>query len=415
MKIYELYKNREFDIKVGLDRIKEALDYLGNPERAFKSVLISGTNGKGSTSAFLESLLRHHNLKTGLYTSPHLIRENERFQINRNEISDEELSNYVKLIEQIIDKFQLSYFEAITLTAFLYFKDNNVDIAVLEVGLGGRWDATNVVYPEVSVITNVSLDHTHILGDTIEKIAFEKLGITRKDRPLVIGRKQDEIIKQALDLGIKDIYYPPDNYQYRYYLKDELTTIDYKFPKFDVNIKNIQSRLLGKRQAENIATALTTFLLLMNRLNRSYKTELIKEAIFNTSWKGRMEILSQKPLTIIDGAHNFDAIQQSIREIKELFPEKKIYLIYSSMKDKNWKEYIEFLKKETKNISFVEIPIERGLKSSELMYNFPDIRTFNSFNDAYSFISKEIDKDSLILILGSLYFIGDVLKNFKTI
>jgi len=414
MKIYELYKKKEFDIKIGLDRIKKALDYVGNPQSKFKSILISGTNGKGSTSAFLESLLRYHGLKTGLFTSPHLIRENERFQVNRKEISNEELDYYIKIVKPIIDKFQLSYFEATTLIAFLFFKNKNVDVAVLEVGLGGRWDATNVVYPQISAITNVSLDHTHILGNTIEKIAFEKLGIARKDRPLVIGRKQNEIIKQAKDLGIGDIYYPPDSYQYKYYLNNELTTVDYIFPNLSIKIDNIQSKLLGKRQAENISTALTTFLLFMNKLNKKHKTELIKEAIFSTSWKGRMEILFQEPLTIIDGAHNFDAIQQSIKEIKEMFPERNIYLIYSSMKDKKWREYLKFLKNKVKNVTFIEMQIDRGLTSKELRHFFPDIKTFNSFKEAYDFTTKQLDKNSLILILGSLYFIGNVLKEVKS-
>jgi len=422
MKIYELFHKKEFDIKVGLDRIKKALDYLGNPQDSFRSVLISGTNGKGSASAFLESLLRHHGLKTGLYTSPHLIRENERFQINRIEISDKELNRYIEIVKPLIDKFQLSYFETTTLIAFLFFKDQKVDVAVLEVGLGGRWDATNVVYPEVSVITNVSFDHTHILGDTLEKIAFEKLGISRPDRPLIIGRNQREIIDQAIEMGIKEIFYPPRDFYHIYRKTDPYPVIDYYFPKKEIEISNLKSKLLGRRQGENISTALTSFFLLAERLNVKPDIQKIKKAIFNTNWKGRMEIISEKPLTILDGSHNFEAIDRTLKEIKELFPNKKIFAIYSVMKDKNWQEYINLSLKNVDKFVFVETPIDRGLKSEEVKrffpkiktFIFPKIKTFKDFQTAYKNLLSEINKDNgLILIFGSLYFIGDILKYFE--
>jgi dihydrofolate synthase/folylpolyglutamate synthase len=414
MKIYELFYKKEFDIKVGLDRIKKALKELGNPEKEFKSILISGTNGKGSTSAYIESLLRHYGLNVGLYTSPHLVRENERFQINRIEISDKELDKYIENIKPLIDKYQLSYFETTTLIAFLYFRDKKVDIAVLEVGLGGRWDATNVVYPEISVITNVSLDHTHILGDTLEKIAFEKLGIARKDRPLIVGRNQKEIIEQAKSLGIKDIIYPPRDYSYTYRHENNLTTIDYEFFRENIAISDIKSKLLGKRQGENIATALTSFITLVKNLNLKIDIELIKEAISSTRWKGRMEILSEKPLTIIDGSHNEEAISKTLEEIRELFPNRELYIIYSSMKDKNWKKYINLLLNNSNELVFVEMDIDRGLKAEEVKKYFSQLTTFNNFNQAYLYLTnKTEDKNPLILILGSLYFIGDILKNFN--
>jgi len=414
MKIYELFNRKEFVIKVGLDRIKEALKVLNNPEKSFKSVLISGTNGKGSVSAFLESLLRHHGLKVGLYTSPHLVRENERFQINRAEIEDELLDRYIKKVEPLINRFSLSYFETTTIIAFLYFQEKNVDIAVLEVGLGGRWDATNVVYPELSIITNVSFDHTHILGDTLEKIAFEKLGIARRDRPLVVGREQKEILTQAEQQGIKEVYYQPKDFYHIYRHINNLTEIDFYFPLFNTEIKGLKTKMLGKRQGENLSTALSSFLILSKKLGIQPEEKKIREAVFNTKWKGRMEVISQNPLTIIDGSHNLEAIEKTLKEIKTIFPDKKIFIIYSSMEDKDWKKYIQLLKRETEELIFVETSNDRSLKSEKLKQHFPNIKTFKTFPNAYNYTLSKIDKNNnLILILGSLYFIGDVLKKYR--
>ncbi|HIQ24891.1 MAG TPA: bifunctional folylpolyglutamate synthase/dihydrofolate synthase, partial [Persephonella sp.] len=210
MKLFKLFNGKTFKIEPGLERIKKACEEIGNPQNKFPSILVAGTNGKGSTCAFLENIFRIHGFKTGLFTSPHIVEENERWQINRKNIENKKLEEYIKQIKYLIQKYELTYFEASTLLAFKYFADEKVDIAILEVGLGGRWDATNVATPEISVITNVSYDHMHMLGDTLEKIAFEKTGITRVDKPAVIGRNQEEILYWLKERKIKE-YYVKDN------------------------------------------------------------------------------------------------------------------------------------------------------------------------------------------------------------
>lgn len=408
MKLYELFKKKVFHIDLGLDRVKKALKDLDNPQESFKSVLISGTNGKGSTSAFLESLLRHSDFKVGLFTSPHLIDERERWQINREYISQEELEIYINRIKPLIEKYNLTYFEASTVLAFLYFADKKVDFAVLEVGLGGRFDATNVVYPDISIITNVSFDHTHILGDTLEKIAFEKLGIGRKDRPLVIGSNQTELINQAKSLGIGELYYLNRDFFYKSYIEDLIQKVDYKFK--NLSISGIEIKLLGDRQANNLATALTGYILLMERLGKAIDLDLIKKAVFNTSWQGRMEIVSKNPLVIVDGAHNEDALQKSFKELKNLFQDKNIITFISFMKDKDFKKLMDIALKFSKDIFFVEMPFDRSLKSKELKRYFPNIKTL-SISDIQSNIHK--DSDNIFFITGSLYFVGEVLKGWR--
>jgi len=408
LKLYELFKKKVFHIDLGLDRVKKALEDLDNPQEGFKSILISGTNGKGSTSAFLESLLRHSDFKVGLFTSPHLIDERERWQINRKYISQEELEIYINRIKPLIEKYNLTYFEASTVLAFLYFADKKVDFAVLEVGLGGRFDATNVVYPDISIITNVSLDHTHILGNTLEKIAFEKLGIGRNDRPLVIGSNQTELINQAKILGIRELYYLNRDFFYKSYIEDLIQKVDYKFK--NLSISGIEIKLLGDRQANNLATALTSYILLMERLGKAIDLDLIRKAVFNTSWQGRMEIVSKNPLVIVDGAHNEDALQKSFKELKNLFPDKNIITFISFMKDKDFKKLMDIALKFSKDIFFVEMSFDRSLKLKELKKYFPDIKIL-SIPDIQSNIHK--DSNNIFFITGSLYFVGEVLKGCK--
>lgn len=402
MKLYKLFEKKVFNIEPGLERIKKALNDIKNPHQNFKSILVAGTNGKGSTSAFLESIFRNYGFKTGLFTSPHLIEENERWQINRKNIPDYKLENYIKQLKQVIKKYNLTYFEASTLFAFKYFSDEKVDIAILEVGLGGRWDSTNVVEPEVSIITNVSFDHMHMLGDTLDKIAFEKTGITRENKPAVIGRNQKEIINWLKKRNIK-----------RYYVKD----IDFKvFPKgntsFDyqfqnIKIENIKPSLIGNFQFENAATAITSFIIFAQKNNIQIDKELIKKSISSTKWIGRLQILSKNPLIILDGAHNEDALIKSFKEIKRLFPDKKIITLYSGMKDKDFKTIFNILKENSENIYFTKIPVSRSIDKDFIpkVYNF-----IENIPDAIKTIKKNLKQNELLFITGSLYLVGEVLK-----
>ncbi|WP_457641787.1 bifunctional folylpolyglutamate synthase/dihydrofolate synthase [Persephonella sp.] len=410
MKLYNLFHKKVFQIQPGLEKIKKALAELGNPEKKFRSVLISGTNGKGSTASFFESLLRHHRYKTGLFTSPHLVKENERWQINRKNISDEKLNYYINQIKPVIEKYQLTYFEASTIIAFKYFSDENVDFAVLEVGLGGRWDATNVVYPELSVITNVSLDHTHLLGNTIESIAFEKLGISRIDRPLILGSSQFELIYLAKMRGIQQIIYPPDKYSFKGYVDRDFTTIDYRYRNIELN--SIKSKILGKRQIQNIATALTAFLVLSEKENIPYNEEKIKEAVFSNRWSGRMEVIKKKPLVIIDGAHNKDAVTQTLQELKEIYPEKKIITIYGGMKDKEWQDIIRIIENFSERIYFTEMPFDRSI-NRQIFNRYFSYKVFSSPGEALKEVENTVDNSSLILVTGSLYLIGEIKKEVE--
>lgn len=406
MKLYKLFNRKVFHIEPSIERIRGALKEIENPQKQFKSILIGGTNGKGSTAAFLETLLREHNLKTGLFISPHLVEENERWQINRENISDEDLEKYIEKIKPLIEKYNLTYFEASTLLAFKYFSDKNVDVAVLEVGLGGRWDATNVVEPEVSIITNVSLDHTHMLGDTVDKIASEKIGIARKDKPLVIGTEQMEIISKAILKGVKEIYHYPIGFSYK---KKDKNRFDFFFK--GKKIENLEISMLGDRQIHNASTALAGFFIFSEKEKIHVKEEKIRKALKDTFWPGRMQILGKNPSVVLDGAHNEEAIVETVKEIEKLFPNKEIVFVYSGMKDKNWKKIVNLLRHKG-DVIFTKIPVSRGLDREDFKeFDFPFEENVKTAVEMAKI--KALKENKIVVILGSLYLAGEVLKSIK--
>jgi len=403
--LYDLFQKKVFNIEPGLERIKSALKEFSNPEKNFKSILVAGTNGKGSTSAYLESLFRHYGYKTGLFTSPHLIRENERWQIDRKEIDDRKLQDYINELKPIIEKYNLTYFEACTLLAFKYFSDEKVDIAVVEVGLGGRWDSTNVLEPEISVITNVSFDHMHILGNTLLDIAYEKTGITRQDKPAVIGRNQIEIIHWLKERKIKEHYIKDIDY----FVKEiDFNKYDYKFKEHI--FENLEISMLGKRQIENSSLALTTFLLFLDKNNQPVVENIIRKALYNTKWKGRMEIISKNPFIIIDGAHNVEGLIKTFQEIKEIFPNKKIFTIFSFMKDKDTEKMIDIIKQNSDFYVAATMPFSRAMTAEDFK-NVGIKNVKENHIEAVNELKNSVDKDTIILITGSLYLIGEILKD----
>lgn len=407
MKLYQLFNKKVFKIEPGLERIKRALTLIGNPQEYLSSVLVAGTNGKGSTCAYLESLFRHHGLKTGLFTSPHLIDEKERWQINRRTIPDETLQRYVEDFREIIDSLELTYFEACTLLAFKYFYDEKVDVAVVEVGLGGRWDATNVLYPDVSVITNVSFDHMQLLGDTLHSIAFEKTGITRPDRPVVVGRNQEEITYWLRERGVKESYLMGVDF---HYTQRSFNQFDYTFK--GIEFPNLKLSMIGSRQMENASTAITAFLVYMEKKGKNPQVKGIYDGILNTIWQGRMQVISQEPLILVDGAHNREGLERTFRELKEIFPGRQITTVYSFLKDKDVEGMYRIIKENSGKSIATKIPLSRGMEEEDFRRlgerQFqPDIKS--AIEEAVSTSGK----NSLVLITGSLYLIGEVLHGWN--
>lgn len=422
-----LYSLQRFGIKLGLQNIEKLLKLFQNPERNFISVHVAGTNGKGSTSSFIASILKASGYKVGLYTSPHLVDFTERIRINGVPISREKVVEYVKFLQSEIDLLKATFFEVTTAIAFKYFADEKVDFAVIETGLGGRLDSTNVILPAVSVITTVSYDHMNILGDTIEEIAFEKAGIIKERTPCITGcdgKALDVIKKIANERNSKLI------------IADEISKIvlkefdEYKV-KFDLKTgKNFYVDLVagvaGKFQTRNAQLAVLTFELLSELGFVDYKMENIYEGLLKvrefSGLRARLEVLKplsnhhQKPKIVIDVAHNYPAINQLITEL-EIFKRNRLLLLFGVMQDK---EYEKMIKKLSEVVDFAvatQPKIGRALDakiiSKIFQQNGVNSVHIQDSDKAFDFIVNESKEGDLILITGSHYLAGEIIAHIE--
>ena len=380
--------------KKDIGNIKIACKEFNHPQNNFKSIHVGGTNGKGSVSHMLASVLQEKKLKVGLYTSPHLKDFRERIKINGKPISKEKVVEFVKNNFDFFNKNKLSFFEMTVLLSFLHFSSEKVDIAVIEVGLGGRLDSTNIIKPILSVITNISLDHTNLLGSSIDKIAQEKGGIIKTNTPIIIGRKNkisDSVFNKIASKKKSKIFFSDK--------KNNNTT--------DLN---------GDFQIENIKTAEKTFQILreekilnISDLEISNGLNRVKK---NTGFRGRWEISSQKPKTIFDVGHNIDAINKSINEINELTYEN-LHMVIGFVKDKNLNKILNLLPKNA-NYYFCKPNIPRGFCERELL---KISQKFNLTGNCYSCSSiafkkanEEANENDIIFVGGSTFLVAELIK-----
>ncbi|GAB6065306.1 folylpolyglutamate synthase/dihydrofolate synthase family protein [Aquifex pyrophilus] len=399
--LWELYRGKDFDVKPTLERIKKACEFIGNPQRSYPAILVGGTNGKGSTCAFTERILREHGYKTGWFVSPHLIRENERWRINGREIEEERLRYYVKELKKVFERFNLTYFEAATLIAVKFFEDEKVDVGVFEVGMGGRWDATKVVNAEVIGITNVERDHTKWLGDTVEKIALEKLQLYREGKPLVLGTARYPLYTKALELGFRNLFVAGIDYEYLGKVDGSKTTLErYISERFSLNRAELS--LWGKWQIDNASTAIT-----LCSLFTKLKEDKVRKALSETVWEGRMEVLRKEPLLMVDASHNPYAVAKVVKEVKRHFPSLK--LAFSSLKGKEWELSLRLIKNYFEEIYILPIDYYRAENPENLESFARDIGLRTK-----RLIPEElVNRDEDILVIGSIYLISDIKKVFK--
>ncbi|RMH80405.1 MAG: bifunctional folylpolyglutamate synthase/dihydrofolate synthase [Acidobacteria bacterium] len=398
MYLYDLYRGKDYRISPTLDRIEKAVSYL-SIKPSYVSLQVGGTNGKGSTCAFSESLLRNHGYRVGWFVSPHLFDEKERWRVNGRKISQEELSLYVKELKPIFERFDLTYFEACTLLALRYFEDQKVDFAVFEVGMGGRWDATKVCEPEVCVITNIERDHTRWLGSDCESRAVEKLGIYRRGKPLVLCSMRFPLYPKALELcDHSDLHVAGIDFFSNGYVKGRQTYLQF-YQDEKVRYEDIPLGLWGRWQVDNASLALRAVSLLIE-----LKESRVREALKNTYWEGRMEIVREDPLLILDGAHNPDAVKRIVRDIKGHI--ENITPLFTALKDKEWELSLPYLRELSYRIYLTPIRHHRCedmekvyAKAKEL--GFKEVILLNSSEDV-------LELKENILVLGSLYLVGEV-------
>lgn len=401
---------------LGLSRIEELMRLLGNPEKKLKYVHIAGTNGKGSTAAFIASILMKAGYKTGLYTSPYINSFNERIQINGSNITNEEL---IKIAEEVKEKVKLmkekpTEFEIITAMAFLYFRNSKVDIVVLEVGLGGRLDSTNIIEEsEVAIITTIGLEHTKELGDTVEKIAYEKAGIIKKKCDTVLYQQSSSVHRIVSEIcREKDSKLHVLNFNEVREFKSDLDSQIFNTRDY----KNIEIKLLGEHQIKNAAVALKTAEVLKKR-GWNISDDAIYQGLKKTKWPGRFEILNREPLFIVDGAHNPNGVASLVNNIEKYFPNKKVIILVGVMADKEYEKMFDKVAPFVKEFIVVQPNNPRALFSSDLVV-FLKKRYDISVIDGGE-VSKGVkealmraEASDIIIAFGSLYMVGDIRKFF---
>jgi len=410
-----LYKKLPMFSRQGMVAIKKDLkntealcEALGNPQEKFKSVHIAGTNGKGSVSHMLASVLQEANYKVGLYTSPHIASFTERIRMNGLEVPKDWVANFVSKNLLLIEKVRPSFFEITVAMSFAYFAEQKVDIAIIETGLGGRLDSTNVIIPELSIITNIGLDHTDMLGDTLELIAAEKAGIIKENIPVIISETQTEtesIFFQKAHSLIAPILFADRIY----------TEVKSKGKRILVNQSNMQMNnleldLLGDYQVKN-AKAVLLACDMLNQNTFSIAKENIQNGlsnvIQNTGLRGRFEIMEKEPLIIYDVAHNKEGILQSLQEL-EKYDYDKLHLVYGCVNDKDVSSVLRLFPKEA-SFYFTQANVPRALPLKELVREAKNLNVIgDSFVNPFSALKAAkatANKGDAILVIGSFFIL----------
>ena len=413
-------KRRSYD----LSRMLKLLEELGNPQYGIKFVHVAGTNGKGSTSKLVYNMLRRTNLNVGLTISPHILEINERIVVNDSEINDQDfvtLSEKVLKAENIIEAEyeKLTYFEFITSVAFLYFKEKKCDICVLEVGMGGLSDSTNVIRDidkVLCLITPISFDHMAFLGSTIEEIASQKAGIITKNTSVITYNENDKVLKIIEDeAGKKESKF----YSYKEIKVDNLK-IDEFSSSFDLSFKghkieDIKLNLLGYYQVHNAMLAIAGILELIDKNIIDISYDEIKKAVANTRWQGRMELINKNPKIVLDGAHNSDGIDNLVRNFS-LFKYNKLYIISSILSDKDHKKMLESLSKYSKDLFLLDLDnirkTEIDILKKEAEEYFENVEITRDIKSAIEDVKKLATNDDLIVITGSLYLVSEIKQLF---
>jgi dihydrofolate synthase/folylpolyglutamate synthase len=416
-----LFSLHRFGIKPGLERTLALAEIAGNPHTRFKTIHVAGTNGKGSTCSMMASILQEAGFKTGLYTSPHILKFNERIRVNGAMISVDDMVRHFLKLEPHIEEIGSTFFEVTTVMAFSYFAEQNVDIAVIETGLGGRLDSTNIISPELSVITSIDLDHMEFLGTTLPKIAFEKAGIIKQNTPVIVGENRGELRgvfekkaaeEEAEITFLKDIF-DVENVVFK---KDFSTEISFKnVVKSENSLKKITTALAGKHQVQNTLTAYAAIEVLKEKYPVSDEAleNGFKNVKKNVGLRGRIELLKSEPPLVVDVAHN-PAGTKVLKETLELcgYSDVKWNLVFGAMADKDFAEMLQPLKEITGEIFAAAPKNERAAKAEKIgeIARESDFKNVSEFGSIAEAVEAACKKGAPMLICGSFYVVDEALR-----
>jgi dihydrofolate synthase / folylpolyglutamate synthase len=431
--------NEVLTAKLGLQNISTLLQVLHDPHQEFRSILIAGTNGKGSVAAFVESVLRASGVKTGLYTSPHLVRIEERIQVSGKAIGESDFARLTQLIKDnvtlLLDSHQgevgqprldrhPTYFEMVTAIAFSYFAEQRVDIAVLEVGLGGRFDATNVVDPLVAVVTNVDFDHQQYLGNRLEQIAFEKAGIIKPRSyqgsdplPVVCSSKEPtvrEIIQSRCRAAGAHLFTGLDGIEFRAE-PDALGRFRLELNAIQGASLGLQIPLPGEHQVENALTAIQALMAIQSET--VIEPGILKQGIEATRWPGRLEIVGERPRLIVDGAHNPAGAEAVRKYCRQFLRDRGMIMVFGALRDKPVVEMGRTLFPLAQEIILTRIASERAIDPRHIAESLPEFRSryvfSSSAEQALDAARIKAGEDKVILVVGSLFLVGEIQEALK--
>ena len=407
-------------IKLGLKNTARLLQHFGDPQLKTRTIHIGGTNGKGSTAAITESILRASGYKVGLYTSPHLLDFRERIQINRRMIEKQQTVDLITRIKSAVEriKIPITFFEFGTVLAFLYFYEENTDINIIEVGLGGRLDATNLCQAEISIITSISRDHTQYLGEDLEQIAFEKACIIKESGTVFAHIPEYRVFKVVSDLSRKcsaDLFCLGVDFQVDLEAGNEGKNI-FSFKWGSLVLNNLTLPLTGSYQRDNAGLALSACLKL-KECGLNIKEKHLRKGLETVSWEGRLETVSSHPTVVLDCAHNEESVRNMTIELRKNFKFSRCLIVLGLMQDKKIDEVIKILSQLGDHFFLVPVNPPRGETPDNLaeklkIYNKPS-RIFETFSNAFQAVKQIASQNDLICITGSIFLVAKAKECFN--
>ncbi|HEM5082480.1 TPA: bifunctional folylpolyglutamate synthase/dihydrofolate synthase [Streptococcus suis] len=388
-----------------MEKIEYALELLGNPQFAVPVIHVAGTNGKGSTIAFMRQLFQAHGMRVGSFVSPHMVSVHDRICIDSQPISDHDFQHYLQKVydleQEVVTRYEpFRYFEVMVLIMFLYFKDQQPDLALVEVGIGGLLDTTNVVAPALSLITSIGMDHQDLLGSTLREIAEQKAGIIKQNVPVVLGPLCPETTAICRHIA-------QDKQASVHQFGQEFTYKAGQFSNADLELSELVLGLAGHHQEENAAVALQTFLLYMASSQQAISPQLIQQALAQTSWPGRLELVAQEPKIYLDGAHNVPAIERLVEFIQ--VQEEPVTILFSALRRKDFQEMLGLLEEKLPHTALVLTSFAYdGALSEENRQGRDYVEDYQQFIEDW-----QSSEQGILIVTGSLYFISEVRRIFK--
>ncbi len=415
-----LFGLERFGWKLGLDRIFQLLDAVNNPQRQVSFVHVAGTNGKGSVSAMLASICRQAGYRTGLYTSPHLQNVRERIRLNGRMIPGKKFTDIVNQLVPVSEELGCTFFEFITALAFIYFAAQKAEIVILETGLGGRFDATNVVKPLMSVITNIDYEHTEHLGTDLVSIAKEKAGIIKKSIPCLIGDMPEEAEKAIIAVCNENnsLFYCAKTECRCQNINQQITHNTFEIYLQNVLAGKVNLPLPGIKQVENARIAVSaTKILRQKGFNIEYKHVI--NGLNHVNWPGRFQTISRDPYIIVDVAHHIASFQQLSGILEKLSSEYKIIVIFGLLKDKNLHEIVKFISPVASRVIAVRAQSDRSFAVETIKKEFQQqkipVKAFNSVKEGLLYSIEHYKRGQLLFITGSHYIVGEALNKIKNL